>query len=262
MLVSEFASCLTSYLPTSPIIGLVKSPLQEWIDSDLVVIEMPLLEFGKTANHLELQRLTNRLAQLGVKVLLVITPQRESIRRRRLDRREQPDDVERPIRKWNDWPYSPLQLQQVCLCNLSAGSSNQHIRYYAGATFEMSGSVVGGCLAPADPSLAPNTPDGVQQGLCGLIRYVSYVLGGKAECDPPRLVGEQSGFRSTPGHIAAPLVHRDFSPVGGASADTRLAEAHTATSPATAKAGARNAEQEVKAFPTDSKERENRESRS
>ena len=47
MLNSEFALELNSLLPVHPTIGQVRSPLQDWLDSDLLVIEVPMLEFGK-----------------------------------------------------------------------------------------------------------------------------------------------------------------------------------------------------------------------
>ena len=90
-----------------------------------------------------------------------------------------------------------------------------------------------------------NTPLGVKQGLCGIIRYVSHVLMERLDSHIPRIargsgrkpfgripqLTSGDGFSSEdgyvgqlPGHVAAPLVHGGLNPiVGGASADTRLA---------------------------------------
>ena len=94
------------------------------------------------------------------------------------------------------------------------------------------------------PSVA-HTPPGVQQGLCGIIRYVSHVLMERPDGHIPRItrrcgrkpvgrtpqVSSGDGMSSEddhvgqlPGHVAAPLGHDGLNPiVGGASADTRLA---------------------------------------
>ena len=76
VLKSEFAEMLVSYRPLDPTLGLLTSPLESWFNSALLVIEVPLLEFGKWAVHLALQRLLLRIRSEGPNVMLIVTPRR------------------------------------------------------------------------------------------------------------------------------------------------------------------------------------------
>ena len=80
MLNFEFAERLVSYRLLDPTLGLLTSPLESWLDSDLLVIEVPLLEFGKWVVHLALQRLLLRqllpLLFLQMLLLLLLPPKR------------------------------------------------------------------------------------------------------------------------------------------------------------------------------------------
>ena len=99
------------------------------------------------------------------------------------------------------------------------------------------------CGQPAMRASVAHTPRGVKQGLCGIIRYVSHVLKERPDSHIPRIArgggrkpvgrtphltsgGPEDGYvGQLPGHVAAPFVHGGLNPiVGGASADTRLAE--------------------------------------
>ena len=77
---SEFAEHLVSLLPLQPTLGEVKSPLEDWLVSDLLVIEVPVLEFGKESVHNALQRLAIRARALQQSIwqrphiMLVVTP--------------------------------------------------------------------------------------------------------------------------------------------------------------------------------------------
>ena len=52
---SEFAETVVSLLPLYPTLNLMKSLPEDWQSSDLLVIEVPVLEFGKEAVHQSLQ---------------------------------------------------------------------------------------------------------------------------------------------------------------------------------------------------------------
>ena len=65
---SEFAETLRSLLPVHPTLCQVKSPLEDWLVSDLLVIEVPVLEFGKEAVHNALQRLAIRARPQGPEI--------------------------------------------------------------------------------------------------------------------------------------------------------------------------------------------------
>ena len=118
---------------------------------------------------------------------------------------------------------------------------------YVGASFPLSWEDPHHAwIRRAKPALRPsvaNTPLGAKQGLCGIIRYVSHVLKERLGSHIPRVArgggrkpvgrnplltadGSEDGYvGQLPGHVAAPLVHGGLNPiVGGASADTRLAE--------------------------------------
>ena len=71
---SEFAETLVSLLPLQPTLSQMKSPLEDWLRSDLLVIEVPVLEFGKESVHNVIQRLAIRARSQGPRVLLVVTP--------------------------------------------------------------------------------------------------------------------------------------------------------------------------------------------
>ena len=71
---SEFAESLISLLPVYPTLSQLKSPLENWHASDLLAIEVPVLEFGKAAVHNALQRLAIRAKSQEPHVVLVVTP--------------------------------------------------------------------------------------------------------------------------------------------------------------------------------------------
>ena len=71
---SEFAETLVSLLPLHPTLSQVKSPLEDWLMSDLLVIEVPVLEFGKESVRNALQRLAIRVRSQGPRVMLMVTP--------------------------------------------------------------------------------------------------------------------------------------------------------------------------------------------
>ena len=70
---SEFADTLVSLLPLQPTLSQMKSPLEDWLRSDLLVIEVPVLEFGKESVHNAIQRLVIRARSQGPRILLVVT---------------------------------------------------------------------------------------------------------------------------------------------------------------------------------------------
>ena len=96
---SEFAETLVSLLPLQPTLGQLKSPLEDWLKSDILVVEVPVLEFGKELVHNALQRLVIRAKAQGPHVMLVVTPRTPtgSERSRTLQRGEH--NMERPIRR-------------------------------------------------------------------------------------------------------------------------------------------------------------------
>ena len=112
------------------------------------------------------------------------------------------------------------------------------------------------------PSVA-HTPLGVKQGLCGIIRYVSHALMERSGSYIPRLESPEDGCDGQlPRHGAAPLGHGGLNPiVGGASADTRLADNAAFTPETSADVPSdlqvRVKEEDSPAYPTDSKEKEN-----
>ena len=71
---SELAETLVSLLPLHPTLSQVKSPLEDWLLSDLLVIEVLVLEFGKESVHNALQRLAIRARSQGPRVMLMVTP--------------------------------------------------------------------------------------------------------------------------------------------------------------------------------------------
>ena len=116
---SVFAEDLVSLLPTQPTISQVKSPPQDWLDSDLLAIEVPMLEFGKEEVHLPLQRVALKLKSLGVKLLLIVTPRGHSGKWGPTPAGKHA--AERPIRSWNEWLCCPFQLEPVCSCSSGRG---------------------------------------------------------------------------------------------------------------------------------------------
>ena len=82
---SEFAENVVSLLPLYPTLNLMKSHPEDWQSSDLLVIEVPVLEFGKEAVHQALQRLAIRAKAQGPKVLLVVTPRSPTGTQQRLE---------------------------------------------------------------------------------------------------------------------------------------------------------------------------------
>ena len=71
---SVFAEYLVSLQPLYPTIGAVKSPISEWDQSDLLVIEVPMLEFGKDEVHLAIQRTLIARTRIGKHSMLLVLP--------------------------------------------------------------------------------------------------------------------------------------------------------------------------------------------
>ena len=100
---SEFAETLVSLLPLQPTLGQLKSPLEDWLMSDLLVIEVPVLEFGKESVHHALQRLAIRSRTQGPNVMLVVTPRSPTGSEGRRTPLRAEHNMERQIRRWNEW---------------------------------------------------------------------------------------------------------------------------------------------------------------
>ena len=117
---SAFAECLLSLLPIHRTIGAVKLPTLEWDQSDLLVIEVPMLEFGKDEVHLAIQRLLITRARAGKHFMLLVLPRLGSGNRGRHEKTEAAGrhSAERPVRRWNDWLYCPAQLSLRCVCTI------------------------------------------------------------------------------------------------------------------------------------------------
>ena len=98
---SEFAESVVGLLPRHPTLSLMKSLPEDLQSADLLVIEVPVLEFGKEAVHQALQRLAIRAKAQGPKVLLVVTPRSPTGTQQRLEASRGELSAERPIRKWN-----------------------------------------------------------------------------------------------------------------------------------------------------------------
>ena len=280
MLNSEFALELNSLLPVYPTIGQVRSPLQDWLDSDLLVIEVPMLEFGKAEIHLALQKLTLCCRQEGPHLVLVVTPRAmtKSAYRRKTSGKQIRNSMERPVRRWNEWMYCPFQLEEICTCKLMQSETKQHMTYYVGSTFSapmfQPGLVEAGtCDAPAcSRPVVAHTPLGVQSGLCVIIRYAFRALIEHTGAQfVPRLCESGDDVDtgvSTSRCAAAPLPQRGINRLGvGASADTRLADSRIDPEAQKLAAASRSGLEAQKlpsqdsmepelAYPTDSKERE------
>ena len=135
---SEFAENVVSLLPLYPTLNLMKSHPEDWHSSDLLVIEVPVLEFGKDAVHQALQRLAIRAKAKGPKVLLIITPRSPTGLQQRREATRGELSAERPIRRWNEWMKCPFQLTGVCSCEFPGNERTVHSHYYVGASFPLS----------------------------------------------------------------------------------------------------------------------------
>ena len=102
LLNSEFAETLVSLLPLHPTLSQVKSPLEDWLMPDLLVIEVPVLEVGKESVHNALQRLAIRAHPQGPRVMLVVTPRTPTGSEGHRAPLRGEHDMERPIRRWNE----------------------------------------------------------------------------------------------------------------------------------------------------------------
>ena len=130
---SVFEDQLVSLRPTHPTISELTSPLTHWVDSDLLVIELPVLEFGKQETHLAVQRLLLRTVREGRHVMLVVTPRDDSgdLGRHQKTASKGKEAMERPIRRWNDWNFSPFLLRvmfSACIAQTGNGRSQPHLR--------------------------------------------------------------------------------------------------------------------------------------
>ena len=99
---SEFAETLVSLLPLYPTLSHLKSPLEDWLMSDLLVIEVPVLEFGKESVHNALQRLVIRARSQGPHVMLVVTPRTPTGSEGHRTPLRGEHNMERPIRRRNE----------------------------------------------------------------------------------------------------------------------------------------------------------------
>ena len=264
MLNSEFADTLVSLRPLQPTLSQMKSPLEDWLKSDLLVIEVLVLELCKESVHHALQRLVIRARSQGLRILLFVTPRSPTGSERRT-RGEH--SMERPIRRWNDWMSCAFELKGFCSCRFADKDEGVHTLYYVGTSFpapwDEPGWIEGSCARPAVRSSVAHTPLGVNQGLCGIIRYASRALKERFGSHIPRLESSEDGYvEQLPRHGAAPLGHGGLNPiVGGASADTRLAD-NAAFTPETSAEIPNDPQVRAKvedstAYPTDSKEKEN-----
>ena len=196
---SEFAENLVSLLPLFPTLNLMKSHPEDWQSSDLLVIEVPVLEFGKEAVHQALQRLAIRAKAQGPKVLLVVTPRSPTGTQQRRETSRGELSAERPIRRWNGWMGCPFQLTSVCSCEFPGNEKTTHLHYYVGATFllpwEDPHHAWIPCAKPASRPSVAYSPLGAKQGLCGIIRYVSHVLKERLDGHIPRITRRCGGSR-------------------------------------------------------------------
>ena len=222
---SEFAETLVSLLPLQPTLSQLKSPLEDWFASDLLVIEVPVLEFGKEAIHNALQRLAIRAQTQGPNMMLVVTPRTPTGSEGHRTPLRGEHNMERPIRRWNEWMKCPFQLKGLCSCRFAEEGKGVHTWYYVGTSFTAPwmepGWNAGSCGKPAMRPSVAHPPLGVKQGLCGIIRHGSHALMERSCRHIPRLTDPGDGVEQLPRHVAAPLGHGGvFPPVGGASADT------------------------------------------
>ena len=132
MLNSEFADALVSLRPLQPTLSQMKSPLEDWLKADLLAIEVPVLEFGKESVHNVIQRLAIRARSQGPRILLVVTPRSPTGSERR-NRGEH--NMEKPIRRWNEWMSCPFQLKGFCSCSFADDGKGVHTWYYVGTSF-------------------------------------------------------------------------------------------------------------------------------
>ena len=96
---SEFAETVVSLLPLYPTLNLMKSHPEDWQSSDLLVIEVPVLEFGKEAVHQALQRLAIRAKAQGPEILLIVTPRSPTGSEQRRGATRGEHHSQRPIRR-------------------------------------------------------------------------------------------------------------------------------------------------------------------
>ena len=85
----------------------------------------------------------------------------------------------------------PFQLKGVCSCSFADDGEGVHTWYYVGTSFPARWNEASGaehkCAKPVmRPSIA-HAPLGVNQGLCGIIRYGSHVLKERLGSHIPRL---------------------------------------------------------------------------
>ena len=123
---SEFAETLVSLLPLHPTLSQLKPPLEDWLMFDLLVLEVPVLGFGKESVHNALQRLAIRARSQGPHVMLVITPRTPTgLEGRRTPHRGE-HNMERPIRRWNEWMDCPFPLKGLCSCRFAEKGKGVH----------------------------------------------------------------------------------------------------------------------------------------
>ena len=116
---SEFADHLVSLQPADPYIEQVKSLPDDWLHSNLVVIECPMLELGKAGVHMALQRLLLCSRPETLNFLLIVIP--------RPPTRRKPSTHDRPIRQWSEWLRCPFRLAEVCTCQFSGKIGRAHV---------------------------------------------------------------------------------------------------------------------------------------
>ena len=166
---SEFAETLVSLLPVHPTLSQLKSPLEDWRRSDLLVIEVLVLEFGKESVHNALQRLAIRARSQGPRVMLVVTPRTPTGSEGHRTPLRGEHNMERPIRRWNEWMSCPFQLKGICSCRFADDGKGVHTWYYVGTSFtapwDEPGWIEGSCGKPAVRPSVAHLPMGVKQGL-------------------------------------------------------------------------------------------------
>ena len=164
-------------------------------------------------------------------MMLMITPRTPTGCEGRSTPHRGEHNMERPIRRWNEWMDCPLPLKGLCSCRFAEKGKGAHTWYYVGTSFPAPwnepGWDEGNCGKLAMRPSVAHTPVGVKQGLCGIIRYSSHALKERLGSRLPKHTSgpEDDYVRQLPRHVAAPLVHGGVTPTaGGASADTRLAD--------------------------------------
>ena len=273
---STFAANLVGTYTTQHILSTVTPPLQELAHAHLAVVEIPMLELGKSSNRAALQRLIAKLKALGVDVAVFVTSrriQRPGLKVNEAVPKQYRTAMERPVRMWNSEGAMPVHLKPVCSCTFGAELSALHTRWFIGTTMEGVAAPVGlgdsrysddysDCQSAwGNPALDATAHR--QPCLCGFVAHVSHVLAHRHCGQVPvrQLVDAGAGMLPT---VLANACRRSFSETGtypqsvGASADTRLAvntltESGVSAGPKSAEAAA---PAKALAYPTDSKERE------